>query len=148
MQNLSDAVDDAVARTVAIIGLLGIALIHILQAPEAYTEKGYLGALFTIAVIAAVMLAAAMTRTSDADAWTAVGGLAGLILLGYLVSRTVGLPGATDDVGEWTEPLGLASMVVEGLLVCLAVGVLATRRTAVEGAVPAQGRRWRGAAAA
>ena len=47
-----------------------------------------------------------------------------LLLIGYVLSRTSGLPGFTDDIGEWSEPLGLASLVFEGLLVCLSAVVL------------------------
>jgi hypothetical protein len=72
-------------------------------------------------------LAAILTRTSDGLAWTATGGLAAVILLCYVVSRSVGLPGFTDDVGEWAEAPGLASMVIEGLLVFLTTAVLLTR---------------------
>ena len=40
-------------------------------------------------------------------------------LVGFVFSRTVGLPGGADDIGNWTEPLGLASLFVEGSLVAL-----------------------------
>jgi hypothetical protein len=73
-------------------------------------------------------LAAALAVEGDQRLVDAAGALAGLILIGYLVSRIIGLPAATDDVGEWAEPLGLALMVVEGLLSCMAAGMLATRR--------------------
>ena len=56
------------------------------------------------------------------------GGLAGLILLGYIISRSVGLPGFTGDMGEWASLGGLAAMVVEALLVVLSGAVLAARR--------------------
>jgi hypothetical protein len=56
------------------------------------------------------------------------GGLAGLILLGYVLSRSVGLPGFTEDIGEWSEAPGLASMVVETLLVFLTAAVFVSRR--------------------
>ena len=58
--------------------------------------------------------------------------LPALLLIGYILSRTSGLPGFTDDIGEWSESLGLASMVFEGLLVCLSATVLATQHTTVE----------------
>jgi hypothetical protein len=122
------ALNDTVARSVAVTGLTGIALIHVLQAPAAFDETFYLGLLFIGAVVIAVALAAALTLGSDLGAWTAAAVLPALILLGYLLSRTTGLPDATDDVGEWEEPLGLASMVVEGLVLCVACGVLGARR--------------------
>jgi hypothetical protein len=126
--SIRSAVDDAIARTAAIAALVSIALIHVLQLPDAFAAIGYLGAAFTAAAAACLALAAVLTRTSDDLAWIAAGGLAGVILLGYVVSRSVGLPGFTDDVGEWSETLGLASMVVEILLVILGSAVLATRR--------------------
>ena len=124
------AINDTVGRSVAISGLTGIAVIHVLQAPEAFDETFYLGLLFIGAVVIAVALSAALTIGSDTGVWTATAVLPALILLGYLLSRTTGLPGATDDVGEWEEPLGLVSLVVEGLTLCVAGGVLGARRQA------------------
>jgi hypothetical protein len=123
------AVDDAVARTVAVGGLVAIALIHMLQLPDAFEEIGYLGALFIVAVVACLLLAAALTRMSDDRLWASAGGLAGLILLCYVISRSVGLPGFTDDTGDWSEPLGLASMVAESLVVFVSTAVLVTRQS-------------------
>jgi hypothetical protein len=120
--------NDFVARIAAIGGLAAVALIHALQLPDAFVAVDYLGVLFVIAIVACVALAALLTRASTPPLWMAVEGLSGLILIGYLLSRLVGLPGFTEDVGEWTEPLGLASMVAEGLLVCISVAVLSTDR--------------------
>jgi hypothetical protein len=125
--SIRGAVDDAIARAVAIGGLLGIAVIHVLQLPEAFAEIGYLGALFIAAVAGSVVLAAALARTSDDRAWAGAGALAALILIGYLLSRSVGLPGFTGDTGNWSEAPGLVSMVVESLEIVLAGTVLATR---------------------
>jgi hypothetical protein len=128
--SMHDSIDDALSRAAAIAALGGVALVHVLQLPAAFAETLYLGLLFIGAVVMAVVLSVTLTLTSDERVWAAAAGLAALILLGYLVSRTSGLPAATDDVGEWEEPLGLVSMVVEGLLVCLGAGVLASRRAA------------------
>jgi membrane protease YdiL (CAAX protease family) len=122
---MSDTANDFVARTVGIIGLGGIALIHVLQAPEAFEQTTYLGVLFVAAVLASLALSAALTRTGDERVWVAAGGLAASIMLGYFLSRTSGLPDATVDVGNWTEPLGLASLVAEGLVVCVAAASVA-----------------------
>jgi hypothetical protein len=140
------AIDDAVSRTATIAGLTGVALIHVLQLPDAFSETFYLGLLFVGAVVAAVLVAAALTRTSGRRVWTAAFALPALILLGYLLSRTTGLPDATNDVGEWDEPLGLASMVAETLVVCVSGVVLASGRpmlvtAAIPGAGSARQRR-------
>jgi hypothetical protein len=127
---MSEQLNDVIARMVAIAGLGGIALVHVLQSPDAFTETTYLGILFVGAIVTSLVLAAVLTRTSDDRAWAAAGGLGALILLGYFLSRTSGLPDATNDIGEWTEPLGLASLVAEGLVVCVTAGVMVTRREA------------------
>lgn len=116
----TSVVDEALTRGAAVASLAGIAAIHALQLPEAFRDAGYLGGLFVAAAVASVVLAAVIARMADSRAVDAAGALAGLILLGYLISRIFGLPSFTDDVGEWTEPLGLLSMVAEGLLICLA----------------------------
>jgi hypothetical protein len=43
---------------------------------------------------------------------------------GYVISRTVGLPGLPVET-EWLEPLGVLSLVVEGLFVGVFLAVLA-----------------------
>jgi len=42
-------------------------------------------------------------------------------MTGYLMSRTVGLPGDSGDVGNWGHLLGTVSLIVEGCFVVLAV---------------------------
>jgi len=138
---IKGAVDDAIGRAVAIGGLVAIALIHMLQLPAAFAAIGYLGALFIAAIVACLGLAAVMTRTSDDRAWTASGGLATLILLGYVISRSIGLPGFTDDIGEWSETLGLASMVAEGVVVFVVASVLVSRGYMVHRAAGAPAMR-------
>ena len=44
--------------------------------------------------------------------------------LGYIVSRSVGLPGATDDISNWTQPLGLAALFVEFLVMGISLRAL------------------------
>src|SRR2546423_1392340 len=45
---------------------------------------------------------------------------AALTVLGYIVSRTIGLPQITNHVGHWADPWGTASLVVEAALILLA----------------------------
>jgi hypothetical protein len=134
--SMRGVVNDGIARGVAILGLIGIALIHVLEAPDAFEETFYVGLLFVGAGVASLLLAVALTRESDARAWRVVGGLPALILLCYIISRAIGLPGFTTDVGEWTEPLGLASMVAEGLVVFTSVAVLGAPRARAASAAP------------
>ena len=55
-----------------------------------------------------------------------VGWLLGLassigLMTGYILSRTVGVPGDSGDVGNWGYLLGTVSLVVEGTFIVLAV---------------------------
>jgi hypothetical protein len=107
-------------RGLGAAGLLGIALIHVLDLPGKLEETPYLGVGY-IALIAGCLLAAEwLVRRESIVGWLLGGGLAAATLLGYGVNRTIGLPGATDDIGNWLEPLGLASLFVEALVVLLA----------------------------
>jgi hypothetical protein len=121
---LTEMFDDVVARMVAIGSLGGVALVHVLQLPDAFAAVDYIGILFICAIVAALLLAATLTRMSDERVWALTGALPALLLIGFVLSRTSGLPGFTDDIGEWSEPLGLVSLVFEGLLVCLSAVVL------------------------
>jgi hypothetical protein len=42
-------------------------------------------------------------------------------MTGYILSRTVGLPGDRGDIGNWGYVLGTVSLIVEGSFVVLAV---------------------------
>jgi hypothetical protein len=123
--------DDVVARTVTTLGLLAIALIHILELPDTLGDEAYVGGLFIAAIVSSLLLAAVLTRTNDSRAWIATGGFAALVLIAFLFSRTTGLPAFTDYKGVWDDSSGLESMVVEGLVVLVTCAVLATRSTAM-----------------
>ncbi len=111
---------------------LAVAWIHLMDQggllglkDPAYLGWGY-RALEVAAVVCAVLLLAGRQRLG----WLLAAGVAAGPLLGIVVSRSVGLPGATDDVGNWGETLGVASMVVEASLLVVAVTALAVSRTA------------------
>jgi len=64
-------------------------------------------------------------------AW--LGWAAGVLLgvgpfLGYVASRTVGLPGDPGDVGNWGYWVGTVSLLVEAALVMLSVSMLLAAR--------------------
>jgi len=113
----------------AAVGLVSIALIHLLDLQGKFDELPYVGVMFIALIVVCLVLAEAMIRVDDLRLWLAAGGAAAATMLGYAISRTAGLPGDHDsDVGNWLEPLGLASLVVEGIVVLLAVARLADRR--------------------
>jgi hypothetical protein len=126
---LATAVRDGIARAVAVAGLAGVALIHLLDLPGTFDEQAYKGWLYLGLIGGCLFIAAALINSSDPRAWLGAALLPLAAVTGYVISRTVGLPGGADDIGNWTEPLGLASLFVEGSLIALAASVLGARRT-------------------
>lgn len=104
------------------VAMVGIAAIHLILAPEYFEEQPYVGVLFLLGAGAGLLVAARLWRGSDAAAWTlgalVSAGMAG----GFVLSRTVGLPGFHE--AEW-ELSGLASLLLEGGFVAAAVAALA-----------------------
>lgn len=116
------------ARAAAVVGLLGIALIHLLDLQAKLDETPYLGVLYIVLIIASVAMAGTLIRLDDRRAWITAAGLALLTLFGYAVNRTIGMPSATEDIGNWLEPLGLASLFVEATTAAVAVYALTEGR--------------------
>ena len=118
-----------VRRGIAAVGLVSIALVHLLDVPDKFDELPYIGVLFVGLIITSLLLAEGMIRTDDLRVWLVAGVVSAATIVGYAISRTSGLPGDEgDDIGNWTEPLGLASLLVEGIVVLLVLGRLADRR--------------------
>jgi hypothetical protein len=73
----------------------------------------------------------------------AIGWVLGLVssispFVGYILSRSVGVPGDPGDIGNWDYHLGTVSLLVEGSFVVLAIVCLtrlhrAKRTVAIEG---------------
>ena len=104
-------------------GSLGIVgLIHLILAPEYFSEQAYIGVLFVLGAIALGVFALRLWRTDDVPSWL-LGALtmAGMGI-GFVLSRTVGLPGFHES--EW-ELSGLICLVLEAGFVVAAARALA-----------------------
>jgi hypothetical protein len=119
-----------VARSAAAVGLATIGLIHLLDAPTKYSETPYMFWMY-LALIAGCLLGAMLLLRAHARlGWVAAMVLSSSPFIGYVLSRTTGLPGAMGDIGNWTEPLGLASLYVEACVFALGLyGLSRLRRT-------------------
>jgi hypothetical protein len=118
-----------IARAAAVIGLLGVALIHLLDLQSKFEETPYLGVLYLALIAGSLATAAALVHRDERKAWIAAAVLSGLTIAGYAINRTVGMPSATEDIGNWLEPLGLASLFVESIVCAVSVYALADPRT-------------------
>ena len=104
-------------RGATVIGLLAIALIHVLDLPGKWAETRYLGVGYVLVIGASLVLAEIISAREDKRAMYASAALSAMVLIGFVVNRTVGMPNATEDIGNWGEPLGLASLFVEAITV-------------------------------
>ena len=103
---------------IALIALEG--LIHLLGAPDSFEDATYMGLSFVAIVLGAALASIGIYR-GHRWGWSFGALIAGSALVGYVISRTTGLPGLPTE--EWLEPLGILSLLVEGLFVGLYVTV-------------------------
>jgi hypothetical protein len=99
-----------------------VGLIHLIDAPEDLEEGSYLGFLFLANFLGALVASVGIYR---GNRWGWVLGLlvAGGAFVGYVISRTAGLPGLGVEE-EWLEPLGVLSLIVEALFVGVFLAIL------------------------
>lgn len=117
--SLSDL--SAVRRAVAAMLLLGIALIHVIDVKDKFDEVPYIGVPFLVLIAGSLILGELLARSDDPMVWLAAAALAGATILGYVMSRTTGLPGEGGaEIGNSWESIGLASLFVEAGVVLLA----------------------------
>ncbi|MDQ6888169.1 MAG: hypothetical protein M3068_12910 [Gemmatimonadota bacterium] len=114
-------------KWLAIAAIVATGLIHVLEARDSFSEATYKGALFVANGIGAAVAAYGIQRGRD---W---GWLLGVViaagaLLGYVASRTIGLPGLPAEPDAWLEPIGVASLACE-LLFLATFAVSRTART-------------------
>jgi len=100
-------------RVCVIFGLLAIAGVHIADLPGKWHETNYIAWLY-LGIIGAVLVGIErlVVKVSKRD-YLASSVLSLSVLIGFVVNRTIGLPGATGDIGNWLEPLGLLSLFAE-----------------------------------
>jgi hypothetical protein len=121
---------DVATRATVAVGLAAVGVIHLLDSIGKYGETRYLFWMYIALIIGSIVVAGAVLFTSSRAAFLAAAALAGSAMIGYVLSRSTGLPSATGDVGNWTEPLGLASLFVEGGVVAVAgAAFFVTRRS-------------------
>ena len=100
-------------RSAVVLGLVGLAGVHIMDLPGKWEETFYLAlGYIAIIVVAAVLIERLTVRGSRFD-YLASAALSSGVLLGFVVNRTVGMPGAMGDIGNWFEPLGMLSLALE-----------------------------------
>lgn len=138
----SSAPDGAVRATVA-VGLLGVGLVHVLDGIGKWSETRYLFWMFMALVVASIATAGAVLFTKSRYALLAAAGLTASALVGFILSRTTGLPNATGDIGNWSEPIGVANVFLEASIILIAVPAfaLASRGARAAGGRPSRAQQ-------
>ena len=114
-------------RAVSALLALAVSGVHVADQGGimAFTSPDWLGWSFRLIEVGGVLTAIALLLP-----WTAWLGWAAAVLLGagpflgYLASRSIGLPGDPHDVGNWGYWVGTVSLIVEASLMILSVGML------------------------
>ena len=105
-----------ISRWIGIVLILIIGLIHAFDAPDCFSEAVYKGWLFYANGVGA-LIAAYGIYGKHKWGWTLGVLIAAGSFIGYVASRTVGLPQISAEPDAWLEPLGVASLIAEGLFV-------------------------------
>jgi drug/metabolite transporter (DMT)-like permease len=115
-------------RKLAAAALAVVGVIHLVLSPEYLSEQAYIGVLFIVGGLFLCGLAVALWRADNVPSWL-LGALtmAGMGI-GYVLSRTTGLPGFHES--EW-ELSGIVCLVLEAAFVAVAIPALAPRRDTV-----------------
>jgi len=115
---------DAAIRAVAAIGLMAVGVIHALEIRGQLDGAAWLTAGFSALAIAGPVCGLWLLVRPGRLPWMAAGLICLSAALGYILTRSVAMPGEAGDVGNWLEPLGVTALITEGIVVVLAVLVL------------------------
>ena len=104
--------------------LLVTSAIHLVATPDAFGDAPYKGFLFLAAGVGC-MVAIYLSQYADGRwGWWLGVAVCASMFVGYILSRTVGLPGLPAEPDAWFEPTGIASFVSEFAYLVLAFVVL------------------------
>jgi hypothetical protein len=116
---------DPAVRAVTVIGLIGVGIIHALEIPGQVDFAVWLTIGFCLLAVIAPAAGLWLLIRPSLLAWEFAGVVCALAAAGYVLTRSVPVPGDAGDVGNWLEPLGVASLITEGVVVILAAMILA-----------------------
>src|SRR3954447_6736210 len=104
------SISPSAARRAAAVALAVVGAIHLALADEYLSEARYLGVLFIAGGVASLYVAVRLWLARDVVAWLLGALVAAGMFVGFILSRTVGLPGFRE--AEW-EPSGIVSLILE-----------------------------------
>jgi hypothetical protein len=117
--------EQPIARLIGAAALLAGAGLHLVFVPG--FSLPVLDGLFVASAAGMVLGAVLLIARTPRLGWLIGGGTAFLTFLGYVLTRTTGLPGILTAIGAWFYPLGIPSLIVEAIAFCLAIWALTDR---------------------
>lgn len=116
-------------RAIAVTGLLVTAVVHMPVAAEHLNEVPYLGVAFYGFVLACAAAAGSLLIEDRRIVWVGALALNAAATVVYVVSRTFGLPAASDDRGDWTNTAGVICVTAQIVVVVACALALRVRST-------------------
>ena len=120
-------VPGALIRSLGALLALAVTTVHVADqgGVSLFTSPDWLGWAYRLIEVGGVLTALALTWPRTARIGWSAGVLLGAApFLGYVISRTVGVPGDSADVGNWGDWVGTVGLFVEAALVMLSVAML------------------------
>lgn len=114
-------ITESTARLIGAGAILGIGVIHILDAASTYQSTRWIFWAYMALIVAAIPVTLFLLHSPSALGWAAAAGLAAGPLVAYLWSRSIGLPGDAPDIGNWLCTLGMVALFVETSLLTLSL---------------------------
>jgi hypothetical protein len=127
---------DPAVRASAAIGLITVGVIHALEIQGQLSGAVWLTTGFFLLAVVAPVAGLWLLVYPSPGAWQFGGLTSAAALGGYILTRSVPVPGDTGDRGNWLEPLGLAAIITEGVIVILVISVLASVYSAARATRP------------
>lgn len=118
--NRSVPAADPAVRASAAIGLIAIGMFHALEIQGQLSGAVWLTAGFSLLAVVAPVTGLWLLARPTWGAWQFGGLTSAAALGGYILTRSIPVPGDTGDRGNWLEPLGLAAIIAEGVVIVLA----------------------------
>lgn len=118
-------------RSTAALLALGVAVVHVADQGgiTSFNSPAWLGWSFRLIEVGGVLTAILLLLPWSGRLGWAAGVLVGLgPFLGYLATRSIGLPGDPGDVGDWGYWVGTVSLIIEAALIVLSVAALMAQR--------------------
>ena len=116
--------NDPAVRAVTVIGLIAVGIIHSLEVPGQVSGAVWLTMGFTLLAVIAPGAGLWLLLRPSLLAWEFAGVVCALAAGGYVLTRSVPVPGDAGDAGNWLEPLGMAALITEGLVVIIVALIL------------------------